>query len=183
MKTFLLSACVLLVIVGSAFAQDDFSAIHREDFARWAQLASLSPSDIHQMWRSTSHYANEADDDSSIDLVDVSSLRFRNQILMVTSAGLPRCLTVAVFSAQRPAFTKIWQVSQTPDGQGFCDTLDVTAAVNVGRSGEIEITSALRNGATEHPSVSTYLYKWEGNSYLLDTNMPPKSQAHARNQR
>lgn len=167
----------LFVLVAPMFAQEDFTAIHREDFARWAQLTSLSPADIHRMWRATSQYGNEADDDSSIDLVDVSSLLSRNQILMVTSAGLPRCITVAVFSSNRPPFSKIWQVEQTPDGRGFCDKLDTSAAVNVARSGAIEITAVTQSEDAERPEVHTYRYKWDGNSYLFDTNVPPAEHA------
>jgi len=44
--------------------------------------------------RSTSHFADEQDDDSRIELLDVKSFADRNQILLVTSAGEPRCLTL-----------------------------------------------------------------------------------------
>lgn len=173
MKAFVLSSCALLVLVASGIAQEDFTAVHREDFARWAQLTGLSPAGIHRMWRSTSHYASEADDDSSIDLVDVSSLRSRKQILMVTSAGLPRCVTVAVFSSQSPAFRKVWQAEQAANGSGFCDMLGSPAAVNVAQSGDIEITVAVPREETNLPEVHAYTYRWDGSSYRLDTNVPP----------
>ena len=106
--------------------------LHRHSSGRLFPVVSSHrpPADIHRMWRSTSHYAEERDDDSSIDLVDVKSLCLRHQILMVTSAGLPQCLTIAVFSAE-PSFPKLWQIDQTPDAHGICNVLGSPATVNV----------------------------------------------------
>jgi hypothetical protein len=165
MKAFFLCASVSLLLLFPGFAQEDFTAVHQDDFARWSQVTRLSPADIHHMWRSTSHYAEERDDDSSIDLVDVKSLCLRNQILMVTSAGLPQCLTAAVFSRQ-PTFPKLWQVGQTPGGHGFCDALSSPAKVHVTREGEIDITTAVSPVESSQPEVHTYAYKWDGKTYV-----------------
>ena len=79
-----------LVMVVVAAAQEDFTAVHRDDFERWSRVTEIPAAQIERMWKQTSHYANAADDDSSIDLVDVRALRARDQILMVTTAGIPR---------------------------------------------------------------------------------------------
>jgi len=117
------------------------------------------------MWRSTSHYAEERDDDSSIDLVDVKSLCLRHQILMVTSAGLPQCLTIAVFSAE-PSFPKLWQIDQTPDAHGICNVLGSPATVNVTKTEDIEISMSVSPDDSSRPEIHTYAYKWDGKSYV-----------------
>lgn len=142
MKRSLAIACASLWLCIPVFSQDNFDAIHQEDFARWSQVTRLSASDIHRMWRSTSHYANESDDDSSIELLDTKSLARRNQILMVVSAGIPRCVTVAVFSAPA-APQKLWQENQGPDNYGFCDNLGIAVDVNVTKEGMIAVATAV----------------------------------------
>jgi hypothetical protein len=163
---------VIALLLTPAFAQEDFTAVHNEDFARWAHITTLSTSEIHRMWRETSHYENEADDDSSIELVDQTSLAFRKQILMLISAGLPHCVTVAIFSADR-AHTKLWQASQGPDDHGFCDNLGIAAEVNVLQEGVITVATAILpdDDNQSRAVVRTYSYRWNGKSYeWLATN-------------
>jgi hypothetical protein len=119
---------VLAVVTVSvaALCQSDFSGVHQDDFRRWSQVTTLAEREIHQMWRSVSHYADEKDDDSSIELVDGNSLSSRRQILLITSAGIPKCLSVAVFSAA-VTHRRLWHEEQGPDGRGFCDNLGVPA--------------------------------------------------------
>ena len=65
--------------------------LHHEEEEKWAKKTGLSSVAVHRLWRSTSHFADEQDDDSHIELLDTKSLADRNQILLVTSAGEPRC--------------------------------------------------------------------------------------------
>ena len=124
------------------------------------------PTDIHRMWRATSHYAKESDDDSSIELLDANVLRSRQQILMITSAGIPKCITVTVFSAGR-GYQKLWQENQGPDSYGFCDNLGIPVVVNITKEGKIEVTTAVFPDEKDasHAITRTYLYQSDGGSY------------------
>src|ERR1700757_1603368 len=117
-------SALLLVLIYSLFVQD---SDHGE--AKWATATDLPVQTVHRLWRSISHFADESDDDSQIVLVDTRSLADRNQLLMVTAAGLPTCLTVAVFSATvgiaKTAGNLLWSESSTPDGNGFCEMLGI----------------------------------------------------------
>jgi hypothetical protein len=174
-------ACASVLLWIPSFSQDNFEEIHREDFTRWSQVTALSPTDVHLMWRATSHYAKESDDDSSIELLDITVLRSRQQILMITSAGIPRCITVAVFSAAR-GNQKLWQENQGPDNYGFCDNLGIPAAVNITKDGKIEVTTAVSPDDKDaaHAVTRTYLYQWNGSSYAWsasrDSSTPIRSQ-------
>jgi hypothetical protein len=159
--------CSSMLLWIHVFSQDNFDTIHQEDFARWSQVTRLSPSDIHRMWRSTSHYANESDDDSSIELIDAKSLAWRNQTLMIVSAGIPRCVTVAVFSVA-PVPQKLWQENQGPDSYGFCDNLGIVVDVTVTKDGMILIATAVHPDENDgsRAVIRTYSYKWDGKTYV-----------------
>jgi hypothetical protein len=118
------------------------------------------------MWKSTSHYANEKDDDSSIELLDVKSLGFRKQIVMVVSAGIPKCVNAAVFSGEGD-YLKLWQEDKGPDGYGFCDNLGIPVEVNIASVGEIEVTTAVypEGKQASHAVIRKYVYAWNGKSY------------------
>jgi hypothetical protein len=143
----------------TALAQDDFTEIHKEDFARWFGFTSLTPSDIHKMWRSTSHYANEGDDDSSIELLDTKSLGSRRQILMVTSAGIPKCVTVAIFSTEL-GHRKLWQQDQGPDDYGFCDNLGIPVRVSVSLDRLIQVTTVVYRDEDDSSRVVVREYSY-----------------------
>lgn len=81
-----------LLLVCSLFAQN---GDHGE--AKWAIATGLPVQTVHRAWRSMSHFADESDDDSQIVLVDTRSLAAHHQLLIVTAAGLPTCLSLAVF--------------------------------------------------------------------------------------
>jgi hypothetical protein len=133
------------------------------------------------MWRATSHYAKESDDDSSIELLDANVLRSRQQILMITSAGIPQCITVAVFSAAR-GYQKLWQENQGPDNYGFCDNLVITVAVNVTKEMKIEVTTAVcpDDKDASHAVTRTYSYQWDGNSYAWSATRDSSSLIHSK---
>ena len=160
-----------VLLATSGISQENFTAIHQEDFARWARVTGLLPGNIHQMWRAMSHYDNEADDDSSIELVDGKMFGYREQILMITSAGLPRCLTVAVFSAPN---AKVWQADQGPNARGFCDAPGHPAEINVVGNGGIEVTvwSPIHAGSSQ-TELHKWIYKWDEKSYMLANYLPP----------
>ncbi len=166
MKKVSLICFAFLSLFIPAVAQEDFNEIHREDFARWAGETSLAPADIHKMWRSVSHYANEGDDDSSIERLDTKVLSYRRQILMITSAGIPKCITVAVFSSEIH-HQKLWQENQGPDSYGFCDNFGIPVKVSVSADGLIEVVTAVYPDEKEstHAVVREYSYAPYGDSY------------------
>ena len=164
--------CGLLFLVTLAAAQEDFSAVHRDDFERWSRVTGIPAAQIERMWQQTSHYANSADDDSSIELVDVRSLRARDQILMITTAGIPRCLNVAVFWNQKVTFPKLWQVDQGLDGNGFCDKDGIPAEVNATKDGIVITTPiTVEGGDRDEVPKRKYFYRWNGNTYSCSAEL------------
>jgi hypothetical protein len=147
------------------YAQD-WLVLHHADEAKWAKKTGLSSGTIHRLWRSTSHFADEQDDDSHIELLDIKSLADRNQILLVTSAGEPRCLTLTVFS-KATGFMKAWSADSTPDGHGLCDKLGLPARLAV-TGGGIEVIvplERLRGPRAVHADVEHWPYHWTGKTY------------------
>jgi len=152
----------LLLLVSGLFAQD---SDHGE--ARWATATGLSVETVHRLWRSTSHLANEKDDDSRILSLDTSSLAARNQLLMVTTAGLPTCLTVTVFS-KAAGNLKIWSESSTPDGHGFCEKLGIEPEVTVAnRKIQVKAPGDVISKHASHAEVTEYIYTWTGSTYTF----------------
>ena len=182
-----LTCLALLSLFIPAVAQEDFNEIHKEDFARWAGETALAPADIHKMWRSLSHYANEGDDDSSIELLDIKALSYRRQILMSTSAGIPKCITVAVFSSE-VHHQRLWQENLGPDSYGFCDNFGIPVKVSVSREGLIEVATAVYPDEQQptRAVLREYSYGWDGGSYrwaLTRDSFAPISPAARRSSR
>jgi len=116
----LLQLGFLIAFVSLLAGQNPGTDATRPDIAQWAGKTGLPVATVHHLWRSASHFDDENDDDSRIVLLDSQSLAFRNQLLMVTSAGIPPCLTVTVFS-KAVGNAQVLSESQTPDGRGFCE--------------------------------------------------------------
>src|SRR3954464_10455584 len=161
---------LFLLSTSLAISQEDFTQFHAEDFAPTSNETTLPPSDIHRIWRSMSHWADESDDDSSIELVDVKALASRKQILMVVSAGIPKCVTLAVFTigtGYPKLYPKIWQEDHGSDNFGFCDNLGIPVEVDVTKDGLIEVSTAVypeSEGAAQ-AVVRKYVYGWNGKTY------------------
>lgn len=115
-------------------------------------------------------FADESDDDSQIVLVDTRSLADRNQLLIVTAAGLPTCLTIAVFSnpvgIAKTVGNLLWSESSTPDGNGFCEVLGIEPEVTVSKD-EILVTApiGMHSEDASHADMATYTYAWTGQTY------------------
>jgi hypothetical protein len=144
----------------------DWGQVHREDDAKWARVSGLTPAEVHSLWRMSSHYANEADDDSRIEKVDVSGLSSRNHTLVVTSAGNNYCLTLAVFrSTGKRTFERVWTEEQGPNQEQFCGTKAGDATVDI-FDGEIWVEipehKLDRPGQVE---LVDYRYGWNGHTY------------------
>jgi hypothetical protein len=149
---------------------EDWTSLHREDEERWAKKTGISALEIHRLWRASSHFAEEEDDDSRIAVVDVTSLVDENQILFVTAAGEPRCVTLTVFS-KASGFTKVWSADSTPDGHGFCDNLGLEVRVAAkSRRIEVIVPLELHSPNASHADVAHYLYNWSGRSFLAGEN-------------
>jgi len=159
-----LALFVFLALLVSLWCQDWIS-LHREEEKRWAKQTGMSPAMIHQLWRSTSHFADEADDDSHIELLDATTLAERNQILFVTSAGEPRCLTFTVCS-KGTGFLKNWTADHSPSGHGFCDDLGIAVRSTVDeRRAEIVAPLGRHSPRASHADVAHYEYRWDGRTY------------------
>src|SRR5262245_20941035 len=144
----------------------NWTSLHREDEERWAKRTGLSSLEIHRLWRASSHFADEEDDDSQIALLDIKSLADENHILLATAAGEPRCLTLTVFSKAN-GLAKVWSADTTPDGRGFCDNLglDVRLAAR-NRRIEVIVPLGLHSPHASHADVAHYMYSWSGKTYL-----------------
>jgi hypothetical protein len=167
-----------LLLVYSLFAQADD---HGE--------AGLPVQTVHRLWRSISHFADESDDDSQIVLVDTRSLADRNQLLIVTAAGFPTCLTIAVFSVgiAKTAENPLRSESSTPDGNGFCEMLGIEPEVTVSKD-ELLVTApiGMHSEDASHADVATYTFAWTGQTYkfgyrkLLLQFVPASERPHPR---
>ena len=156
----------IVIAVLPVYAQN-WLVLHQEDEVKWAKKTGLSSGAIHRLWRSTSHFADEQDDDSHIELLDIKSFADRNQILLVTSAGEPRCLTLTVFS-NATGFLKQWSADSTPEGYGFCDKLGLSARIAVTDKRGIEVIvplERLRGYRASHADVAHWPYHWTGKTY------------------
>jgi len=154
------SPCMVMPLL-PVHAQNRLNLRH-EDEVEWAKKTGLSSVAVHQLWRSTSHFADEQDDDSHIELLDSKSLTDRNQILLVTSAGEPRCLTVTVFS-KATGFMKVWAADSMPDADGFCDKLGLPARVAVTERGiEVIVPLERLSPGASHADVEHRVYHWTG---------------------
>ncbi len=65
---------VFLAVSAGSGQEPNWAQVHREDEAKWAHNTGLPPSVIHGLWRTSSHYADEADDDLRIELVEVKKV-------------------------------------------------------------------------------------------------------------
>ena len=155
---------VTLLLVSSLFAQHEGN-----DESRWAEASGLDVETVHRLWRSMSHFADERDDDSRIVLLDSKSLAGRNQLLMVTAAGLPTCLSVSVFSNPMKSPKELWSTSSAPDGNGFCEILGIQPEVTVS-NGDILIKApvGMHSEHASHADVAEYTYAWTGKTYTFD---------------
>jgi|SRR5450759_4303965 len=159
-----IAACILLITTGS-LAQD-WKQVRKADESKWAKETGLYPKTIHDLWRRASHAANEKDDDSRIADMDVEGLAERNQVLLVTYAGEKNCLILTVFRQYSPtAFSKVWSVEQSPDGQGFCDSAFGNASADVVKSViEMRVPQA-PDSSDGHSNYVVYDYEWNGITY------------------
>jgi len=156
----------LILLITCPLCGQDANPADRQDELTWAAKAGLPVATVHHLWRSMSHFADEKDDDSRSGLLDAKSLASRNQLLMVTAAGLPSCLTVAVFS-KGPGNPNVWSESETTDKQGFCEHLGIEPEVNVA-NGKIlvKVPGDLVSDKASHAEVVEYTYTWTGNTYF-----------------
>ena len=163
---FVLGAAFLLLLVRSLLGQDTNQVRLRAE-AQWSKKTSVPAETVHRLWRSISHFADERDDDSQIVDFDTKSLASRGQLLMVTAAGLPTCLTVTVFS-NPPEYRVAWSESESSDGHRFCEELGIEPEVNV-KGGTILIKApvGLISRHSSDVEVVEYTYTWTGGTYFL----------------
>jgi hypothetical protein len=143
----------------------DFIVLHRDEEAHWAAKTGLSPLVVHRLRRSISHFADEQDDDSHIELLDTKALADRKQVLLVTSAGIPRCLTLTAFS-NAAGFPKVWSADSTPEGRGFCDKLGIAVRFTIDMGGlEVVVPVDRHSPKASHADVEHWPYHWTGQTY------------------
>jgi hypothetical protein len=151
----------------TAVRSQDWKQVHPEDDAKWAHMTGLSAATVHNLWRMASHFADENDDDSRIDQIDLRALSARNHVLLVTSSGEDDCLRVSVFQmVSAKSFRKLWSEEQTPEGRGFCATRFGRAEVQVW-DGVIEVIIPEAQNAknARNLSITAYQYGWENGMY------------------
>lgn len=152
-----------LVTATLTLAQNEqaWQEIHKQDETSWAVHTGLSPFTVHQLWRLASHFAEAANDDSRIQLLDAGSLG-RNHIVLVTYAGSEYCLSLTVFAKMR-GYEKIWTEDETPDGAGFCGA-DAKVWVS---DGKIVVSTPSKSDRLEgeRTEFTEYSYEWNGKTY------------------
>ena len=163
MRTSVIVAFVFLL--ASSVSAQNWKQVHRADEAKWAKKTGLDPSTIHKLWREASG-GDEKDDDSRIANIDLDGLAERHDILLVTYAGEKNCLILTVFrQLSESKFSKVWSVTQLPDGTGFCDTPSGGAeAQALNGTVDVRVPKSISPSGTYY---TLYVYEWNGITYRL----------------
>ncbi len=176
------SLLVAAFVVSSAIAQESNSAprVRHSTEADLPGESSVRPElrrtdpglpaeELRQLRRMASHFADEEDDDSVVEFVDTLSFADLKQVLLVTSAGIPRCLTVTVFTKAATGYVKTWSTAATPAGEPFCDNLGIPAEVKAGsrHSIDVQFPKERHSPTSSHADVIHVRYYWTGETYVL----------------
>jgi hypothetical protein len=85
---------------------------------------------------------------------------------MVTSSGVPRCLTFIVF-ANSTEFLKLWTADSTPEGRGICDKVGLPATFTLNeRDIEVIVPLDRHSVRSSYADVEHWHYHWTGKTYL-----------------
>jgi hypothetical protein len=162
MRTLAIISCAFWLVTG-LFAQN-WKQVHKKDDVKWAKATGLDPITVHKLWRAASSVPDEKDDDSRIANLDLTGLAERHDALLVTYAGEKNCLTLTVFRQLSDVnFSKLWSVSQPPDGTGFCDTaLDSAYAGAQDGVINVRVPTSAADGSLKYV---IYAYDWNGITY------------------
>jgi hypothetical protein len=173
--------CASLLLWIPSFSQDNFDEIHREDFSRWSQVTTLSPPDIHRMWRSTSHYANESDDDLSSNC-SISTLLVLGSKSWWSSVQGFRDVSLSLSSLPLVDIKSCGKRIRDPITMASATTSAIPVAVNVTKDGKIEVTTAVYPDDKEASRAVTrpYSYRWDGNSYAWSATRDSSSAIRAQ---
>ncbi|MGA2370634.1 MAG: hypothetical protein ACLPPV_22250 [Candidatus Korobacteraceae bacterium] len=163
MRTFARLSCAFFFLVPCLLAQN-WRQVHKKDDAKWAKATGLDPITVHKIWRAASSVPDEQDDDSRIANLDLEGLAERHHVLLVTYAGEKNCLTITVFRQLSDInFSKLWSVSQPPDGSAFCDTaLDSAYAGAQDGVINVRVPTSAADGSLKYV---IYAYDWNGITY------------------
>jgi len=153
----LASAMVLFAQTENVWGQTP----QQQDEREWASKTGLSPFTVHQLWRLASHFADTADDDSRIELLDISGLG-HDQTLLVTSSGSEHCVSLTVFQ-KKTGYLKIWAENQESDEMGLCNAGTHVSADN----GKILVSMPSKGESAEvgRTEYTQYEYEWTGKTY------------------
>jgi hypothetical protein len=187
-----LTAGVAILAAGSVFAQrqpaaagathdresDAARASHRQGWVTWAGKTGLSADRIATMWRRAMGEDAEERFGEGIETIDARSLRKRNQILFVTSAGNGHCLHLYIFRNSPKNSQPLWEEDRLPNGGGIChEQLMPYPTAYASPKGEIIVqvpTAAAwvkRDAPLNDYPISTalmiYAYRWNGTTYRL----------------
>ena len=165
---FIISSSFLLVLLSwnpvalAQYQEQDYVARHLKEDREWARKSGLRVADIRKLRL----LANTPDDsDTLVDSLDAKSLRFRNQILLVTTSGNGHCLDLYVFKRGIKTFRLIWSATGMPSGAGYCreSSNDPEAYV---RSGRIVVKIPVFDYRRAVPEATYfYTYNWNGKTY------------------
>jgi len=86
---------------------------------------------------------------------------------MVTTVGLPPCITVSVFDKSTGSRV-IWSENGLPDGTRFCEFMGIEPEGKL-EKGNILVSApkGLLSTDSSHAEVFEYTYTWNGTTYSL----------------
>jgi hypothetical protein len=156
----ILLVCAMLL---TSLAAQDWKHVHKADDEKWAKETGLDPWTVHKIWRTASSASEEKDDDSRIANLDIEGLAERHDVLLVTYAGEKNCLTITVLrQLTESKFSKVWSVTQLPDGTAFCDN-EFGSPQAEAADGIVTVRTFVSAGGSVQPV--TYAYEWNGITY------------------
>jgi len=157
-----------LYMNASSTGQDATSMLRRDE-AKWASRLGLTPSYVDKIIKAAG-YSEE--DEFRIENLDVGHLSQRKHILLVTAAGNGHCLTLSVVARKAESLQKIWELSETPAGGGFCHVGAYSGNFRAyaTSTGKIVIDVPKDKRGRYILDAPRLVYKWDGEHYSLRTD-------------
>jgi hypothetical protein len=166
----LIALCCALSLTGVHYGEAGASLL-KKDEAKWAKLLRLNQSYVSSIVKAAG-YSDE--DQVRIETLDIRHLSARKHILLVTAAGNGHCLTLTVLTRKTESIQKIWEVSETPEGAGFCHVGAHSGnfkAYATSSGSVIVVVPKDEEGNYIVSRTGQLVYKWNGKTYMLNDDL------------
>jgi hypothetical protein len=143
----------------------------RTDELRWARKVGLPQSTVSAIVKAA---GISEDDEVRIENLDAHHLMHRNHVLLVTAAGNGHCLTLDVVEHGKNSVKKVWEVSEAPDGSGFCHTGAHSGDFKAYAAADGRIILDVPKDKDGHyvlDGIRRLIYTWNGGTYVATEDL------------